>query len=63
MDIISSTVDSKELEYGPGTICAGFACSLGFGVGGQSYSNFLASTVDSCGYVARSVWIHSRELG
>ena len=29
----------------PGTICAGFPSCLGFGVGGQSYSNFLASIV------------------
>ena len=28
------TVDSKQLEYGPWMICAGFASSLGFGVGG-----------------------------
>ena len=38
------SVDSKKLEYGPVTIYAGFPSSLGFGVGGQSYSNFLAST-------------------
>ena len=31
-------------ENGPGTICAGVPSSLGFGVGGQSYSNFLASS-------------------
>ena len=37
------TVDSKKLEYGPGTMFAGFP-SLGFGLGGLSYSNFLAST-------------------
>ena len=41
----SFTVDSKQLEYGPGTICAGFPSSLGFGVWGQSYSNFLTFTV------------------
>ena len=41
------TVDSKKLEYGPGTIYAGFPSSLGFGVGGQSYSKFPASTVVS----------------
>ena len=46
MDIISTTVDSKELEYGPETVYAVFS-SLGFGVGGQSYSNFLAATVYS----------------
>ena len=39
------TIDSKKLEYRPRTIYAGFAFCLGFGVGGQSYSNFLASTV------------------
>ena len=38
-------VDSKRLECGPGTILAGIASSLGFGVGGQSYSSSLASTV------------------
>ena len=38
-------VDSKKLEYGPGTIYAGVPSSLGFGVGGQQYSNFLASTL------------------
>ena len=38
-------VNSKTLEYGPGTIEAGFPSSLGFGVEKQSYSNFLASTV------------------
>ena len=26
-------VDSKKLEYGPGTIYAGFPASLSFGVG------------------------------
>ena len=36
-------VDSKKLEYGSGTILAGFPSSLSFGVGRQSYSNFLAS--------------------
>ena len=39
------TVDSKMLEYGPGTIYAGFPFSLGFGVGRQSYCNLLASSV------------------
>ena len=39
------TVDSKKLEYGPGTIYVGCASSRGFEVGGQSYSNFLASTL------------------
>ena len=37
-------VDSKKLEYGSGTIYAGVPSSLGFGVRGLSYSNFLAST-------------------
>ena len=37
-------VDYKELEYGPKAIYAGFPSSPGFGVRGQSYSNFLAST-------------------
>ena len=40
----SPTVDSKKLEYGPGTSNADAPCSLGFGVGGRSYSTFLAST-------------------
>ena len=40
----SPTVDSKKLEYGLGVIYASVPSSLGFGVG-QSYSNFLASTV------------------
>ena len=40
-----SEVDSKMLEYGSGTIYAGFPSSLAFGVGEQSYSNFLASSV------------------
>ena len=39
------TVDSTKLEYGHGTIDAGSPSSQGFGVGGQSYSNFLASIV------------------
>ena len=40
-----STVDSKKLEYRPKTIYAAFSSSLGLRVGGQSYSDFLASTV------------------
>ena len=40
-----STVDSKTLENGPRRIYAGCPSSGGFGVGGQSYSNLLASTV------------------
>ena len=38
-------VDSNKLVYHPGTIYDGLSSSLGFGVVGQSYSNFLASTV------------------
>ena len=38
-------VDSKKLVYGTRTIYAGVPSSLGFGVGGRPYSNFLASTV------------------
>ena len=33
------------MEHGPGTTWAGFPSSQGFGVGGQSYSSFLSSTV------------------
>ena len=51
-DFMSATVDSQQLEYGPGRIYAGFPSSLGFGVGGQSYSNFLASTVAGSSYQA-----------
>ena len=43
--LLDPAVDSKTLEYGPGTNYAGFPSSLCFGVGGPSYSNFLASTV------------------
>ena len=39
------TVDSKKLGYGPGAIYAVFFSSFVLGVGGQSYSNLLASTV------------------
>ena len=46
-------VDSKKLAYGSGTILAAFPSSLSFGVGGQSYSNFLASTVYSLGPTLR----------
>ena len=38
------TVDSKKLEYVPGTIYDGFSSSL---VGGQSYSNFLLESLTS----------------
>ena len=37
-----NAADFNKLEYGSGTICAGVPSSPGFGVGGQSYSNFLA---------------------
>ena len=43
------TAGSKNLEYGPGTIYAGVPFTLSFGVGGQAYSKFLASTVGSVG--------------
>ena len=42
---LTGTVDSKKLEHGHKMICDGFASLLGFGVGGWSYSNLLASTV------------------
>ena len=35
----------QKFEHGPGTRYAGCPSSLGFGVGGESYSDFLASTV------------------
>ena len=38
-------VDCKKLEHGPRTIHDGCLSFLGFGVGGWSYSNFLASAV------------------
>ena len=43
--VVDVAVDSKKLEYEPGTIYDEFPSSLGFAVGGQPYSNFLASTV------------------
>ena len=39
------TVGPRKLEYGSGTNQAGFSSSLGFGLGGQSYSTLMASTV------------------
>ena len=47
-------IDSKELEYGPTsrTIYAGCPSSPGFGVRGQSSSDFLASTVRVLNQVA-----------
>ena len=38
-------VDSKTMEYGCREIYAGFSFVFGFGIRGQSYSNFLVSTV------------------
>ena len=43
-------VDSKKLEDGPGKLYAGVPPSLGFGVGGQSYCNFLASAAGLSDY-------------
>ena len=40
-----NTVDSKTLKHRPRTIYAVVPSSPGFGVGGQSCSNFLESTV------------------
>ena len=37
-------VDSKKLEHGSMAIYADCPSSLGVGVGGEAYSNFLAST-------------------
>ena len=42
---IDIDIDSNNLEYGPGTIYAGFPSSRGLGVGGQSYANVQASAV------------------
>ena len=39
------TEDFNKLVYGPRATHAGFPSSVGLGVGGQSYSNFLASAV------------------
>ena len=41
------TVDSKKLEHGCRKIYAGFPSFLGFGVGGWSCSNFLASALSN----------------
>ena len=43
-----SIEDSKKVDYGPRTIYAGVPSSQACGVGGQSYSNFLVSTVQVC---------------
>ena len=40
----TTTEDSEKLEHGPRTSSAWFPSSFGLGVGGQSCSNFLAST-------------------
>ena len=40
------TAGSRKLAYGSGTFSAVFPSSVGFRLGGQSYSNFLASTVE-----------------
>ena len=45
MDRYGYRVDSKKLECGPGTNYHGFPSSLGFGVGRQLSSNFVASTL------------------
>ena len=37
-----------DYDYGQRTICAGFPSSVGFGAGGWSHSNFLASSVPGC---------------
>ena len=39
------TVDSKKLEHGCRMMYAGCSSFFGFGAGGRSCSNFLASTV------------------
>ena len=36
----------QKLEYGSGTVDSSSPSSPGFGVGGQSYSKFLASAVE-----------------
>ena len=48
---MSLRVGFRKLEYGPGTIWAGVRSSEAFGVGGQSYSNLLASTVGLWAFV------------
>ena len=40
-----STADFEQFEYERRTLHDGFASSPGFRVGGESYSNFMASTV------------------
>ena len=45
-------LDFGPEAFGPGTFSAGVPSSLGCGVGRQSYSNFLASTVLSMNFWA-----------
>ena len=45
----SPTVDLEKLEYRTGTISGGFPSFLGLEAGRESYSNFLASTVEEFG--------------
>ena len=52
--LVRLTVDSKKLDTGPGTIYGGFTSFFGFWVGGQSYSNFLASIL---------YWVHTGGYG
>ena len=46
---MKTTVDSKTLEYGFSMICVGVPSF--HGIRGQSYTNFLASTVNQIGQV------------
>ena len=60
---LSPRVGSKKLEHGPRTTFAGLPSSLAFGVGGQSYSNFLASTLPPTPCTdLLGLWARSREL-
>ena len=51
-------VDSQNLAYGFRVIFAGFPSSLGFGVGGQSSSNFLALTVKHWHVLDHPLYLH-----
>ena len=51
------------MQHGPGTIYAGFPSSLGFGVGGQSYSKFLAPTVNWSGRMPYMPHSHQYNIG
>ena len=57
VQLLTSTALCKKLEFGLGMIYACFLSSLGFGVGGQSKSNFLACTEfgDVVGFLARAL--------